>query len=84
MGGLEFTGGVEFAAGDGRGEDRRGAFGADVADEAAEVFGKGGLRVGAAFRVCDFFVVVAELDDHGVTGLEGGDDFFPAALGDEA
>jgi hypothetical protein len=81
---LEFTGGVKFAAADGRRENGVGAFGADVADEAAEVFGEGGFRVGAAFRVGDFFVVVAELDDHGVTGLEGRYDLFPAALGDEA
>ena len=83
VGGDQFALAVELPAADGRREDRRGAAGARLGDEAAEVVTERRRGVGVPLRVLLLLVVVRELDDHKVARRKIAGELRPPALADE-
>lgn len=74
---------IPFPAGDGRGEDGDGSAAAGFADEAGEVVAVAAVGRGVDGGVVGFFIVVAELDDQAIAGLEHFQGGVPTAFGDE-
>ena len=75
---------LEPAAGHRSQENRRGALLAGAADEGPEILLVGAESRGIAVGIIGLGVVVAELDEHVIPGLEGVLDHVPEALVDEA